>query len=80
MKNKQWKVMFYINSQFVGFSKIDDVDLVFKSVFEVDIAFKKHIFGSNFVKMILKPEKLLNKDLNKKIIHVTAYPFEGVEA
>ena len=49
MKNKQWKVMFYINNQFVGFSKIDDIDLVFKSVFEVNIAFKKHMFGSNFV-------------------------------
>lgn len=79
-KYKGWKVKFYLNGQYVCSKRVDDIDTVFDSVFPVTILFKWQFFKSLFVRTVIKPDKLLFKDVIKSELHVGAYLFEGVKA
>lgn len=79
-KISDWKIRFYLNGQYVSSSKIDDVDDVFNRVYPVTILFKRQFFKSVFVKTVIKPDKLLFKDVIKKEVHVGCYLFEGVKS
>lgn len=74
-----WKIKFYLNGQYVCSKKVDEEEVVFNSVYVVFIFGKKNLFGSNIVKTVIKPDKLLYKDVIKNEIHVGAYLFEGVQ-
>lgn len=77
---KKWKVRFYLNGQYVCSKKVDNVNAVFDSVYPVTILFKRQFFKSIYVKTVVKPDKLLFKDVIKRELHVGAYLFEGVKA
>lgn len=80
IKEKKWKIKFYLNGQYVCSQKVDDDQDVFNRVYPVTILFKWQFFKSLFVRTVIKPDKLLFKDVIKKEIHVGAYLFEGVKA
>lgn len=76
---KKWKIKFYLNGQYVCSKKVTGDEIIFNSVYVIKVVGKKNLFGCNFVKTVIKPDKLLFKDIDKKEIHVGAYLFEGVE-
>ena len=76
---KDWKIKFYLNGQYVCSQKVDDVEDAFNRVYVVTILFKCHFFKSLFVRTVIKPDKLLFKDVIKKELHIGAYLFEGVK-
>lgn len=78
-KKGKWKIKFYLNGQCVCSKWVADTEAVFNSAYVVTIFGKKHLFGSNLVRTVIRPEKLLYKDIFKKEIHVGAYLFEGIE-
>lgn len=77
---KRWKIKFYLNGQYVCSKKIYDIEGVFDRVYPVTILFKRQFFKSVYVRTVVKPDKLLFKDVIKKELHVGAYLFEGVKA
>lgn len=78
-KRKKWKIRFYLNGQYVCSKKVDEEEILFNSVYVVRIFGKKNLFGANFVKTVIKPDKLLYKDVVKNEVHVGSYLFEGVQ-
>lgn len=76
---KKWKMYLYAENQCVKKIKISDEEEPFEKVYIINIWFKKHIVGTNFTKVVVKPFKLKCTNDKKKEIHVEAKLYEGVE-
>ena len=55
------------------------VDSPFENTYIINVYFKKHIIGTNFAKIIVKPYKLKYTDNKNKCIHIETKLYEGVE-
>ena len=74
-----WKVYMYINNLYIKKIRIRDVDKLFTSNYAINVWFKKHIFNTNYTKVVVKP-KLLKKTIeDKKEVHVDVELERGVE-
>lgn len=78
-RRKKWKMYLYASNQCVKCIKIDDEESPFENVYIIRILFKKHIIGTNFGKVIVKPVKLKYTDNEHKKIHVETKLYEGVD-
>ena len=77
--NRKWKMYLYANNQCVKCIKIANEESPFNNTYVINIYFKKHIIGTNFAKVVVKPSKLKYTDNKKKCIHVETLLYEGVE-
>jgi hypothetical protein len=69
----------YINNLYIKKIKVRDVDKLFTSNYAINVWFKKHIFNTNYTKVIVRP-KLLKKTIEeKREIHVDVELERGVE-
>ena len=76
-KKNQMKVNLYASNHHIKTIKVPKGTNVFNEVYVIRVWFKKYIFGSNFVKIVVRPDKLLKNDENE--IHVTVKFEQGVE-
>lgn len=71
-----WNVYMYVNNLYIKKIKVKNVGELFNTSYAINVWFKKHIFNTNYTKVVVKP-KLLKKTIeNKKEIHVEV-EFEG---
>lgn len=74
-----WKVYMYANNLYIKKIKVKNVEQLFNTSYVINVWFKKHIFNTNYTKVVVKP-KLLKKTIeNKKEIHVDVEFERGVE-
>lgn len=74
-----WKVYMYANNLYIKKIKVQNVGELFNTSYVINVWFKKHIFNTNYTKVVVKP-KLLKKTIeNKKEIHVDVEFERGVE-
>ena len=74
-----WKVYMYANNLYIKKMKVKNVGELFNTSYAINVWFKKHIFNTNYTKVVVKP-KLLKKTIeNKKEIHVDVEFERGVE-
>lgn len=74
-----WKVYMYANNLYIKKIKVQNVGELFNTSYAINVWFKKHIFNTNYTKVVVKP-KLLKKTIeNKKEIHVEVEFERGVE-
>lgn len=74
-----WNVYMYINNLYIKKIKVRDVDKLFTTNYAINVWFKKHIFNTNYTKVIVRP-KLLKKTIEeKREIHVDVELERGVE-
>ena len=74
-----WKVYMYVNNLYIKKMKVKNVGELFNTSYAINVWFKKHIFNTNYTKVVVKP-KLLKKTIeNKKEIHVDVEFERGVE-
>lgn len=74
-----WKVYMYANNLYIKKIKVKNVEQLFNTSYVINVWFKKHIFNTNYTKVVVKP-KLLKKTIeNKKEIHVDIEFERGVE-
>lgn len=78
-RNKKWKLYIYASNQCIKAIKINDDENPFEKTYAISVYCKKHIFGSNFAKIIVKPIRLKYTNEAKKQIHIEAKLYEGVE-
>ena len=76
-EKNQMKVNLYASNHFIKQIKVPKGTNVFNEVYVIRVWFKKYIFGSNLVKIVVRPDKLLKNDENE--IHVTVKYEQGVE-
>lgn len=74
---KKLKVNMYASNHFIKQIKVPLGTNVFENIYVIRVWFKKYIFGSNYVKVVVRPEKLLKN--NDKEIHVSVKYESGVE-
>lgn len=79
IKKRKWKMYLYAENQCIKKIKINDDEEPFEKVYIVNIYFKKHILGTNFAKVVVKPYKLKCTNESQKEIHIEAKLYEGVE-
>lgn len=78
-KRKKWKMYLYANNQCIKCIRIPDEESPFENTYIINVYFKKHIIGTNFAKIIVKPYKLKYTDNKNKCIHIETKLYEGVE-
>lgn len=66
-KKKKWKLYLYYNGVLIKKLKIDENEAPAENSYVINVWFKKQIFKSNLVQIIVKPVVILkNDDKNKK--------------
>lgn len=74
-----WNVYMYINNLYIKKIKVRDVDKLFTTNYAINVWFKKHIFNTNYTRVVVRP-KLLKKTIEeKREIHVDVELERGVE-
>lgn len=71
--HRKWKLYLYLNGVCIKKIKINVNESPKDNVYVCNIWFKKQIFGSNLVKTIVRPTKLIYTNENK---HETHWEFE----
>lgn len=61
-KKKKWTLLLYFNGILIKKVKIDENEAPRENTYEVNVWFKKQIFKSNKVNIVVKPIKLLKTD------------------
>ena len=79
-RNKKWKLNFYYRSQWVKTIHISENEKPLSKVYVCRILFRKHLFATNYAKVVLLPIRILFNDPIKKEIHIESILYEGVEA
>lgn len=74
---KKLKVNLYASNHFIKRIKVPKGTNVFNETYVIRVWFKKYIFGSNCIKIVVKPERLLKNNENE--IHVSVKYEQGVE-
>lgn len=67
--HKKWKLYLYLNGVCVKKIKLNDAENPKFKVFPTTIWFKKYIYGSNKVNVVVRPTKLIFTDNKHKITH-----------
>lgn len=79
LKKDKWKLYLYYKNQCIKRLYIEDNEQVFSTVYKVNIYFKKHLFGSNFIKTMLIAYKVKFIDKAKKEIYIEVKDYIGGE-
>ena len=66
---KKWKLYLYLNNLCIKKIYINEQDNPKDKVFVIDVWFKKNLFNSNHVKIIVRPTKIIYTDEKKKTTH-----------
>ncbi len=75
----KWKLYLYYKNQCIKRLHIEDSEQVFSTAYKVNIYFKKHIFGSNFIKTMFIASKVKFIDKAKKEIYIEVKDYIGGE-
>lgn len=71
--NRKWKLYLYLNGVCIKKLKINMNKLpnlnINENVFVFNVFFKKQIYGSNLVKIIVRPTKVIYTNAKKKETH-----------
>ena len=78
-KKDKWKLYLYYKNQCIKRLYVDDSEQVFSTAYKVNIFFKKHLFGSNFIKTMLIAYKVKFIDKVKKEIYIEVKDYIGGE-
>lgn len=80
LKKDKWKVYLYYKNQQIKRIYADEEDKILSNIYMVNIYFKKHLFGSYFVKTMFIAEriKFINKEAKKIYIEVDNYIGGGI--
>ena len=76
---KKYKVYLYYNNQCIKKVKVKEDFSLMNDVFIISVIGKKHLFGSNYVKVICKFYKLKYQDDKKRIMHCEVMLYNGRE-
>lgn len=76
-KQKTIKLYLYANNQCIKRIKVLEGENIFENNYIINVIGKKHIFGTNYVKIIVRPVKML-KNI-KGEIHATIDYERGIE-
>lgn len=79
LKKDKRKLYLYYKNQCIKRLYIEDNEQVFSTVYKVNIYFKKHLFGSNFIKTMLIAYKVKFIDKAKKEIYIEVKDYIGGE-
>lgn len=79
LKKDKWKLYLYYKNQCIKRLYIEDNEQVFSTVYKVNIYFKKHIFGSDFIKTMLIAYKVKFIDKAKKEVYIEVKDYIGGE-
>lgn len=67
LKNDKWTLYLYYRGIRIKKLKIDKNEAPADNVYVVNVFFKKQLFGSNFINIIVRPKYILhNDDLKRK--------------
>jgi hypothetical protein len=62
IKNKKWTLYLYYNGILIKKLKINENEAPGENSYEINVWFKKQLFGSNKVNIIVKPVRILKND------------------
>lgn len=79
LKKDKWKLYLYYKNQCIKRLFVDDTEQVFSTAYKVNIYFKKHLFGSNFIKTMFIAYKIKFIDKAKKEIYIEVSDYIGGE-
>ena len=66
IKNKKWTLYLYYSGILIGKKKIGENEAPGENNYVLNVYFKKKLFGSNKVGLVVKPIRLLKNDDDKK--------------
>lgn len=76
-KQKKIKVYLYANSQCIKKIRVYEGENIFDNSYVINVLFKKHLFGTNLTKIVVKPVRMLKNTRNE--VHVIIDYERGVE-
>ena len=76
---KKWKMYLYLNGVCIKKLKINITESPRDNIYPITIWFKKFIFRSNKVDIIIRPTKLIYTDNKKKITYWEFKYEEGID-
>lgn len=78
-KNKKWTLYLYFNGILIKKVKISEKEAPRENTYAINVWFKKQIFKSNKVNIIVKPVILLKNDEKNKKTYWGTILEEGIE-
>lgn len=66
---KRWKLYLYLNNICIKKLYIDEEIKPKEEIFVINVWFKKNLFNSNKVKIVIRPSKLIYTNMDKKETH-----------
>ena len=76
---KEWTLYLYYNGILIKKIKIDEDEAPAENSYAINVYFKKHLFGSNIVGVIVKPIRLLKSDEKNKKTYWGTTLEKGIE-
>ena len=77
--NRKWKMHLYLNGVCIKKLKINITENPKDNIYPITIWFKKFIYGTNKVDIIVRPTRLIYTDTEKKITHWEFRYEEGID-
>jgi len=77
--NKKWKLYIYYLNQCVKMIKVDADEKPLKKAYVLNVWFRKHIFKTNYAKVVLVPMRILYHNDITRETHVESKLYEGVD-
>jgi len=77
--SKKWKLFLYYEKQCVKVLKVTENERPIKKAYVVNVWFRKHIFMTNYAKVVLVPMRVLYYDKDKRETHLESILYEGAE-
>lgn len=77
-KENKWTLHLYYKNQEIKKIKVNEEFKPLEEYYILKIFFKKYLFGSNFVKIIFKFDKLKYTNEDKKEMYIELMVWEGV--
>ncbi len=66
---KRWKLYLYLNNLCIKKIYIDEETKPKDEIFVINVWFKKHLFNTNYTKIVVHPSKLIYTNDKKKETH-----------
>lgn len=79
IKNKKWKLYLYYNGILIKKVRIQPGEEPANTNYAITVYFKKHIFGSNKVGLVVRPVRLLRNDEESRKTHWGTVIDTGIE-
>lgn len=79
LNKKKWTLYLYYNGIQIKKLKIDENEAPGENSYEINVYFKKQLFGSNKVNIIVKPVRLLKNDEKEKKTYWGTILDNGIE-